>query len=79
MGRGFLVAVMALSVALTATGCAGKLKISSATMCQANGGTYNASARTCTYPASTRSAQQTCEAHGGWYESAVDFCHIGLD
>jgi hypothetical protein len=48
-------------------------------MCQANGGTYNASARTCTYPASTRSAQQTCEAHGGWYESAVDFCHIGLD
>ena len=77
--RGPLVVALALVAALTATGCAGKLKLSSAKMCQAHGGTYNASAKTCAYQASTRTAQQTCEAHGGYYESALDFCHIGVD
>jgi hypothetical protein len=63
--------------ALTATGCAGKLRLNSAQMCQAHGGTYNTSAKTCTYQPSTRSAKETYEAHGGSYESTLDVCEIG--
>jgi hypothetical protein len=76
--RPFVVA-LTLVAALTATGCAGKLRRNSAQMCQAHGGLYSASAKTCTYQPSTRTAKETCEAHGGYYESTLDICEIGRD
>jgi hypothetical protein len=78
MRQPFVVA-LTLVAALTATGCAGKLRLNSAQMCQAHGGTYNASTKTCTYQPSTRTAKQTCEAHGGYYEPTLDVCEIGRD
>jgi len=42
-------------------------------------GTYNASAKTCSYTASTRSAKLVCEQHGGSYDTAADFCEMGRD
>jgi hypothetical protein len=29
------------------------------------------------YTAQTRSAKQTCEAHGGYYDIGTDYCEIG--
>jgi hypothetical protein len=78
MRQPFVVA-LTLVAALTATGCGGKLRLASAHMCQAHGGTYNASTKTCTYQPSTRTAKQTCEAHGGYYEPTLDVCEIGRD
>jgi hypothetical protein len=63
--------------AVAATGCAGKVRVSSATRCQAHGGTYDTTAKSCTYKASTQSAQQTCQSEGGYYDSASDYCELG--
>ena len=79
MNRGHMVLGITLAAALAVTGCAGKVRVASAKMCQAHGGTYNATAKSCTYAATTQSAQQTCEAQGGYYESVLDFCHLGND
>ena len=48
-------------------------------MCAAHGGTYNASAKSCAYAASTRTSQQACQAQGGCYDSGADFCELGND
>ena len=63
--------------AVAATGCAGKVRVASATRCQAHGGTYDTTAKSCTYKASTQSAQQTCQSEGGYYDSAADYCELG--
>ena len=60
--RGQMVLGIALAGALALTGCAGKVRVASVKMCQAHGGTYNATAKSCTYAASTKSAQQACQA-----------------
>ena len=65
---------LALAIALGLSGCAGKVKHSSAKACAAHGGTYNASAKSCTYAAKTISAKQACEANGGYYEPDGDEC-----
>jgi hypothetical protein len=57
----------------------GKVRMKSSTMCSAHGGEYNAITKKCQYMASTRSAQQTCEAHHGYYDTAADVCEIGAD
>ena len=77
MARGQLIVGITLAAALALTGCAGKTRMTSSSMCQAHGGTYNPTAKTCSYTAQTRSAKQTCEAHGGYYDIGTDYCEIG--
>ena len=79
MKRGQLALGITLAAALALTGCAGKARVSSAKSCAAHGGTYNASAKSCTYTASTKSAAQICQAQGGFYDTSADFCEIGTD
>src|SRR5262249_33730974 len=74
--RGRFVLVTALTVSLAMAGCAGKVRMSSAKMCQAHGGTYNASTRSCTYPASTRTAKQICEEQTGYFDEAAQICEF---
>ena len=77
--HGPLVLAIMLTASLAVTGCAGKVRVASAKMCQAHGGTYNASTKTCSYQASTRTAKQACEAQGGFYDIGADFCELGND
>jgi len=77
--RGSVVVGLTLVVALTSAGCASKVRLSSATMCRAHGGTYNATAKSCTYTATTRSAQDICQAHGGYYDVAAEVCEMGQE
>jgi len=72
-----LAAALALPLAACAT--KGKARVSSAKMCQAHGGTYNASTQTCAYTASTKGAKQACEEQGGYYDPAAQYCEIGAD
>ena len=65
--------------ALASTGCAGTVRMSSSKACAAHGGTYDASAKTCSYTASTRSAKQICDQQGGYYNTIADFCEVGRD
>ena len=68
---------LALALAAAATGCAsggGTVKLSSSKMCVANGGTYNATAKTCSYVQKTLSTKQICEDQGGYWDPA-DICN----
>jgi len=58
------------------TGCASKVRMSSAKMCQAHGGTYNASTQSCSYAAATKTAKQTCEEQTGYYDPAAQICEF---
>lgn len=71
-----MVVTLAVGLAMLASGCAsgGTVRVSSAKRCAAHGGTYNTSAKTCAYAATTKTAQQSCEAESGYYNSADDFC-----
>lgn len=65
---------------LSLAGCAakgGKVRLSAKTMCEAHGGTYNATAQHCTYSAQPRPMSQSCQAQGGYYDSAAQFCEMG--
>ena len=79
MNHGRLIVGIALAAALASTGCAMKARVTTAKACAAHGGTYNASARTCSYTASTRTAKQICDQQGGFYDTAADICETGLD
>ena len=79
MNYGRLIVGFALAAALASTGCATKARVTTAKACAAHGGTYNASARTCSYTASTRSAKQICDQQGGYYDTAADANGIGLE
>ena len=79
MNYGRLIVGIALAAALASTGCATKARVTTAKACAAHGGTYNASARTCSYTASTRSAKQICDQQGGYYDTVADVCETGLD
>ena len=74
MSHRHLVLVMALAGTVVVTGCAGQVKVTSAKMCKAHGGTYNASSKSCSYTASTRTAKQTCEEQDGYFDPAADIC-----
>jgi hypothetical protein len=81
MNRGKLVVGIALTAALALplAACGGKGRVSSAKMCAAHGGTYNASTQTCSYTASTKSAKEICAAQGGYYDPGAQYCEIGQD
>ena len=48
-------------------------------MCESEGGTYNVQMKHCTYSNQPRSAKQSCQAKGGYYDEAADVCEIGMD
>jgi hypothetical protein len=80
--RGHLILAISLTVPLVLAGCAGsgKVRLSSAKMCQAHGGTYNSSTQTCASPAaSTATAKQACERMNGYYDSFAQHCEVGRD
>jgi hypothetical protein len=77
VARKRMVIGISLAVALAVTGCAGKARMSSSSMCAAHGGTYNTAAKSCSYTAQTKSAQQVCQAQGGYYDIGTDYCEIG--
>jgi hypothetical protein len=78
--RGHLILAITLTVPLVLAGCGGKVRLSSAKMCQAHGGTYNSSTQTCaTAAASTATAQQACQRMGGYYDKTEQHCEVGRD
>jgi hypothetical protein len=64
---------------LSLTGCGGKLRMTGTKMCESEGGAYNVQTKQCTYSNQPRSAKQSCQAKGGYYDEAADVCEIGLD
>jgi len=66
--------VVALAVSLS--GCAGTVRVSTKSMCEAHGGSYSATTKQCTYPAqpSARSAEQICQTQGGQLDPVSDEC-----
>jgi hypothetical protein len=79
MHRRHLAVGIVLAVSLAATGCAGKVRIASTKSCQAHGGTYDASARSCTFERSSKNAPEICQAQGGYYDTVADYCEFGRD
>ena len=67
-----------VALAMSLSGCAGKVGISSKTMCEAHGGSYSAQAKQCAYPAqqSARSAEQICQMQGGQIDAVSDTCFM---
>ena len=72
-GIGFVVALTA-----SLSGCAGRARVSTKSMCEAHGGSYSMTAKQCTYPPQppTRSAAQICQAQGGELDPVSDECAI---
>jgi len=66
-----MVALLALPLAA----CSSKMRLKSARMCQAAGGTYSANTCNAGTP-SARSSTQMCQAHGGVYIAAIDVCEM---
>ena len=80
MHRGQLAMGIALAVSLAVTGCAGgKFRLASTKSCRAHGGTYDASARTCSFERSSKNAAAICQAQDGYYDTAADYCELGRD
>jgi hypothetical protein len=78
--RGHLILAITLTVPLVLAGCGGKVRLSSAKLCQAHGGVYNSSTQTCGTPvASTVPAQKACEHMGGYYDKFEQHCEVGRD
>ena len=68
-----LVVVITLAASLVMVGCAGK-EMSGVKMCEAHGGTYNASAQSCSYTKPMMTAKQICENHTGYWDPAAQIC-----
>ena len=69
-----MVALLALPLAA----CSGTIKKSSSSLCTAAGGTY--SGNTCNPGTpNQKTAKQMCDAHGGVYDSVLDFCEMPGD
>lgn len=68
--------VVAISGSLS--GCAGRVRLSGKTMCEAHGGSYSTQAKQCSYPAQqpSRSALQICQMQGGQWDPVADSCAI---
>jgi hypothetical protein len=67
-----------IAIAGSLSGCAGRARVSTKSMCEAHGGSYSATAKQCTYPAqpSARSAAQICQMQGGQLDPVSDECAI---
>jgi len=76
-----VVGMLLLGLALPLASCAstGKVRMSSSSMCQAHGGTYNATTQSCSYTQSVRTAQQNCEQSHGYYDAAAQVCELGRE
>ena len=71
------IAMVAL-LALPLAACSSSIRLKSAKMCQATGGTY--SGNTCNPGTpNAKSATQMCMAHGGVYIVALDMCEMEGD
>ena len=83
MPRSRLMFGITLAVSLAAAGCAtggsGKVRVASSKSCQAHGGTYDASARTCTFERVSKNAAAICQDEGGYYDPNADYCELGRD
>ena len=68
--------VMVLAGSLS--GCAGRARVSTKSMCEAHGGSYSTTAKQCTYPAQppARRAAQICQMQGGQLDPVSDECAI---
>ena len=66
--------VMALAGPLS--GCAGKIRLSSKTMCEAHGGSYSSQTKQCSHPAqaSSQNAAQICQTMGGTSDPVSEEC-----
>jgi len=72
--------VIVLAASLVITGCAtGKVRLASTQSCKAHGGTYDASAHTCTFERSSKHAAAICQEEGGYYDPNADYCELGRD
>lgn len=73
-----VMAVTGLAVVLAASlsGCAGRVHVSGKMMCEAHAGTYNAQTKQCAYPPQppARSSAQICQAQGGEWDDVSDMC-----
>ena len=69
---------LALALVVSLSGCAGRARISTKSMCEAHGGSYSTTAKQCSYPAqpSTRSAEQICQAQDGEFDPVADECNL---
>ena len=84
--RTFAIAALTAALLLPLSGCAGmssgagtgptKVRLSAKRMCEAHGGTYNASNQACSYTSQVRQARQTCQDQGGTYLPEEQYCEI---
>ena len=70
-------AIVAL-LALPLAACSGTMRLKSARMCQAAGGTYSGNMCNPGTP-NAKSAAQMCQAHSGTYIIALDMCEMEGD
>ena len=76
MNRGRVLGGIALVAALTLplAACAGKVRLSGKSMCEAAGGTYTMSTHTCEPGKAPKSAVAMCQAHGGIWMADLGVC-----
>jgi hypothetical protein len=69
---------VAVAISGSLSGCAGRVRLSSKTMCEAHGGSYSTQTKQCSYPAQQppRSALQICQMQGGQWDEVSDACAI---
>jgi hypothetical protein len=65
-----MVSVLVLPLAA----CSNCVKLSSARMCTAAGGTYTAG--TCNSGAAQKTGAEMCQGHGGVYDPVLDMCEM---
>ena len=69
---------IAVAISGSLSGCAGRVRLSGKTMCEAHGGSYSTQAKQCAYTGQhpTRSALQICQMQGGQWDDVSDSCAI---
>jgi len=71
----YVIAGMMILLALPLAACSNSVRLSSAKMCTAAGGTYTANV--CNSGAtSQKTGAEICRAHGGSYDPALDMCEM---
>ncbi len=67
---------VALVLPLLLTACAGKVRLSAKTMCEAHGGSYSGQTKQCSYPPQqpARNVNDICLAQGGTYDAIGEAC-----
>lgn len=73
--RTYLITGMMIMLGLPFAACSNSVRLSSAKMCTAAGGTYTANVCNSGAPHQKTGAQM-CQAHGGSYDPALDMCEM---